>query len=332
MKVLVTGGTGYIGSHVSQRLRETGCDVVIYDNLSNSFEQAALGGRLVVGDLADERSLSQTFDDHEFDAVMHFAASIYAGESVDQPLAYYDNNLTGLLRLLHQCRRRGVRYFVFSSTAAVYAPTTGAITEEMPLAPPNPYGWSKRMGEQILLDEQRVGSIRAAVLRYYNAAGADPEGRIGPSGEAKHLIKVALQAALGVTDGMTIYGTDYDTSDGTCIRDYIHVSDLAQIHADALAYLSKNNSPLVLNCGYGHGYSVREIIATVKRVTGVDFSVHEGARRAGDASTLVADNRRLRSVLGWTPAYDDIEAIVRDAWGWEKSRRPVFGAAECRLL
>ena len=318
MKVLVTGGAGYIGSHTAQCLREGGHEVVVYDNLSSGFRQAALGGELVVGDLRDEQVLSRVFDDHAFDAVMHFAAFIFSGESVEQPLGYYDNNLVGLLKLMYQCRRRRVPYFVFSSSAAVYAPGSGAITEDAPIGPSSPYGWSKAVGERIVLDEQRAGDIKCAVLRYYNAAGADPRGRLGESCAPHHLIKVASQAALGVTDGMTIYGADYDTPDGTCVRDYVHVSDLARVHVDALAYLSERDEPLLLNCGYGRGYSVREIIATVHGVTGVDFPVREGARRPGDVPALVADNRRLRLVLEWTPAYDDIELIVRSAWEWEK--------------
>ncbi len=318
MKVLVTGGAGYIGSHAAQKLREAGCETVVYDNLSNGSERAVLGGELIVADVADEQALSGAFDRHGFDAVMHFAASIYADESVARPLAYYTNNVGGLLHVLRECRRCGVSYFVFSSSAAVYASAAVATSEDAPLHPSNPYGWSKLFGEQILLDEQRVGGMKCAVLRYYNAAGADPQGRLGPSGAARHLIKVAAQAAVGAIDGMTIYGTDYDTPDGTCVRDYIHVDDLARIHVDALAGLAGRDEPLLLNCGYGRGCSVREIVAAVRRVSGADFPVREGPRRAGDVPSLVADNRRLRRALDWRPAHDDIDAIVRSAWEWEQ--------------
>ena len=318
MKVLVTGGAGYIGSHTAQKLRELNYDVVIYDNLSNGFESSALGGELIVADLNDKQALSDTFNRHHFDAVMHFAASIYSDESVAKPLEYYSNNITSLLSVLRECQRCGVRYFVFSSSASVYKLTTEAVSEDMPLQPLSPYGWSKMMGEQILFDEQKARDLKCANLRYFNAAGADAKGRLGNSGAARHLIKVSLQAALGVIDGITIYGTDYDTPDGTCIRDYIHVDDLAQIHADALEYLYKQDESLLLNCGYGHGYSVKEIIAAVKQVTGVDFVVREGERRLGDPLFLVANNKHLRSALRWTPAYDNIETIVSNAWEWEK--------------
>ena len=318
MNVLVTGGAGYIGSHAAQKLREAGHDVVIYDNLSNGFKQAALGGELIVADVNDEPALSRAFDRRRFDAVMHFAASIYTDESIEKPLEYYANNVAGLLQLLHQCRRCNVARFVFSSSAAVYASSDRPLSEDAPLGAISPYGWSKQMGEQILLDLQRAGEIRCAILRYYNAAGADAQGRLGESGVAHHLIKVASQAAVGARDGMTIYGTDYDTPDGTCVRDYIHVDDLAQIHLDALERLVEQDDALLLNCGYGHGYSVKEVVAAVKRVTGVDFAVHEGPRRTGDSATLVADDCHLRATLGWEPAHDDLDAIVRSAYRWER--------------
>ena len=317
MKVLVTGGAGYIGSHVAQALRDAGHQVVIYDNLSSGRRQAALGGVLVVADLHDEQALAGVFDEYGFDAVMHFAASIFVEESVSHPLAYYHNNVAGLLALLRECRRCAVAYAVFSSSAAVYAPSDKPTSEDAPCKPSNPYGWSKAMSEQILLDDHRAGGANYAVLRYYNAAGADLDGRLGPSGPAQHLIKVAVRAANG-GDGMTINGTDYDTPDGTCIRDYVHVADLARIHVAALEHLAAGGDPLLLNCGYGRGYSVREVIAACKRVTGVDFSVREGARRAGDVPFLVADTRRLCSVLNFTPGYDDIGLTVRTAWEWEQ--------------
>ena len=325
MKVLVTGGAGYIGSHVAQRLRESGHEVIIYDNLSNGQAAAALGGELVIADLKDETTLADTFDRYAIDAVMNFAGSIYTDESIVKPLDYYGNNLGGLTALLRQCRRCEVSYFVFSSTAAIYAPTDEPTAETDALRPMSPYGWSKMMCEQILLDEQNARDINCAILRYYNAAGADPQARLGNSGLARHLVKVSVQAALGLIDGLTVYGTDYATRDGTCVRDYIHVSDLAQIHVDALAFISSRNQSLLLNCGYGHGYSVREIIDVVKRVSGEDFPVKEGERRSGDSPFLVAGNQRLRSTLNWTPAYDDIEAIVRHALTWEKKLQASSG-------
>ncbi len=318
MKVLVAGGAGYIGSHVAQRLRETGHQVVVYDNLSHGKEAAVLGGELVVADLRDEAVLADTFRRHAIDAVMNFAGSIYTDESIARPLDYYGNNLVSLISLLRQCQRHEVLYFVFSSTATVYTLLDRPATETDALQPISPYGWSKMMGERILFDEQNASGMQCAVLRYYNAAGADPQARLGNSGVAKHLIKMALQVAMGRIDGLTVYGTDYATRDGTCIRDYIHVSDLAQIHVDALAFISTRNQPLVLNCGYGHGYSVKEIIDVVKRVTGVDFPIRESERRQGDSPFLVAGNQRLCSTLDWVPAYDDIEVIVRHAWEWER--------------
>ena len=318
MKVLVAGGAGYIGSHVAQRLRETSHQVVVYDNLSNGDEAAVAGGELVVADLQDKAALEDTFKRYGIDAVMNFAGSIYTDESIAKPLDYYDNNLGGLIALLRQCKRCGVSYFVFSSTATVYTLLDRPAVETDALQPISPYGWSKMMGERILFDEQDAGDMTCAVLRYYNAAGADPRARLGNAGLAKHLVKMALQAAMGLIDGITVYGTDYATRDGTCVRDYIHVSDLAQIHVDALTFISARNQPLLLNCGYGHGYSVKEVIDVVKCVTGADFPIQEGERRHGDSPFLVAGNQRLRSTLNWTPAYDDIEVIVRHAWEWEK--------------
>ncbi len=321
MRVLVTGGAGYIGSHVVRQLGGAGYEVVVYDNLSTGRRQAVLCGELVVGDLADDEALGRLFRGGPFDAVLHFAAHIVVPESVSDPLKYYGNNTRNTLRLLEMCARHGVERFVFSSTAAVYGiPEIIPVGEEAPLAPINPYGASKMMSERMLMDLAAASSLKYVILRYFNVAGADPEGRIGQATpEATHLIKVACEAAVGKRQGLTVFGTDYDTPDGTCIRDYIHVEDLARAHLDALAHLGDGGDSAVLNCGYGHGSSVREVIDTVKRVSGVDFPVELGGRRAGDPPVLVADNGKIRKTLGWRPEYDDLEFIVKTALEWERS-------------
>ena len=323
MKILVTGGAGYIGSHVVRQLGEAGHDVVVLDNLSTGHEWAVLSGRLVKLDLADVPALDRLLAAERFDGVMHFAASIVVPESVTEPLKYFRNNTVNLLALLECCVRHGVPRFVFSSTAAVYGmPPGGRVSESSPVAPISPYGASKAMSERILMDTAAATGLRYAILRYFNVAGADPQGRIGQaSRNATHLIKVACETALGQRPEMPIYGTDYPTRDGTCIRDYIHVEDLARAHLAALDHLSKGGDSELLNCGYGHGHSVREVIDAVRRASGREVPTREVGRRAGDPVELVADSERIRRVFGWQPRHDDLDFIVRTAWEWELKRR-----------
>jgi UDP-glucose 4-epimerase len=320
VKLLVTGGAGYIGSHVVRQLGEAGHDIVVLDNLSTGFRQALLAGELVVGDVGDVGLLDELFSEYRFDAVLHFAAKIIVPESVENPLRYYRNNTANTLGLIDASVRHGVKYFVFSSTAAVYGePDKSQVVETDPLLPINPYGASKMMSERILTDTAAASELNYVILRYFNVAGADSEGRIGQATpEATHLIKVACEVALGKRPGMAIFGTDYPTADGTCIRDYIHVDDLGRAHLDALDYLADGNDSVILNCGYGKGYSVKEVIDTVKQVSGNDFSVTLEGRRAGDPPELIAGNARIQQVLGWQPRHDDIEFIVRTAYEWEK--------------
>lgn len=322
MRVLVTGGAGYIGSHVVLQLGEAGHDVVVYDNLSTGSRDAVLAGTLVEGDLADRERLAAVFEAHGFDAIMHFAANIVVPESVADPLKYYGNNTRNTLGLLEAAAQFGVGKVVFSSTAAVYGiPEQSLVDEAAPLAPINPYGASKMMSERMLADLAAASSLRYVALRYFNVAGADPQGRIGQSTpKATHLIKVAAEAAVGLRQGLTVFGSDYPTADGTCVRDYIHVADLARAHIDALEYLAQGGSSRTMNCGYGHGSSVLEVIEAVKRVSGVDFPVQLDERRAGDPPALIAESRLIRDVLGWTPRHDDLDFIVQTALDWERKR------------
>lgn len=324
--LLVTGGAGYVGSHVVRLLRASGQPVVVYDNLSTGFPWAVLDAELVVGDLAERGHLEALFSERQFRAVLHFAAHIWVGESMRAPAKYYRNNVANALGLFELAADHGASV-VFSSTAAVYGePDVAVIDETMPLAPINPYGASKMIAERMLADIARAARLPYAILRYFNVAGADLEGRIGEATpDNLHLIKVACETASGLRPGMRINGTDYPTPDGTCIRDYIHVDDLARAHLDALVYLERGGPPAILNCGYGHGYSVREVIDMVRRVSGVAFPVEEGPRRPGDSPTLVADGRRVREVLGWQPRYDDLELIVRTAWAWEQKLQAAGG-------
>ncbi|HMN01441.1 MAG TPA: UDP-glucose 4-epimerase GalE [Geobacter anodireducens] len=321
MPVLVTGGAGYIGSHVVRQLSEAGYTVVVYDNLSTGFPDALVHGeRLVTGDLSDSARLDALFVEYGFSTVLHFAASIVAPESVTAPLKYYGNNTRNTLNLLGACVKHGVERFIFSSTAAVYGiPDSGVAAEESATVPINPYGTSKLMSEWMLRDVCAAHGMRSVALRYFNVAGADPQARMGQrTPEATHLIKVCCQAALGLRDKVCIFGTDYPTPDGTGIRDYIHVEDLASAHLAALSYLEKGGESTRINVGYGRGSSVRDVIDMVRRVSGVPFPAEEAPRRPGDPPSLVARADRARTLLGWTPRYDDLETIVADAWRWEK--------------
>lgn len=320
-KVLVTGGCGYIGSHVVRQLFEAGYEVVVYDNLSTGFADALIHGEILVeGDLADTAKLDALFKQYSFKTVLHFAAAIIAPESVSLPLKYYSNNTRNTLNLLQACVNHGVEKFVFSSTAAVYGiPESGYASEASPTAPINPYGTSKLMSEWMLRDTAFAHPLKYVALRYFNVAGADPMSRMGQrTPEATHLIKVSCQAALGMRESVSIYGTDYATSDGTGIRDYIHIEDLASAHVSALSYLENGGESTVVNVGYGSGSTVREVIELVKRVSGVDFPVHESARRPGDPAMLVAVADKAHSLLGCRFRFNNLETIVRDAWQWEK--------------
>ena len=321
-KVLVTGGAGYIGSHVVKHLGKLGYDVIIYDNLSTGLSTAILDGELVIGDLADIQQLSQVFAEHQFSAILHFAASILVPESLQKPLAYYSNNTANTLNLLKCCQQFGVNKFIFSSTAAVYGETDDSpVVESAATNPVNPYGKSKLMSETIIRDYSEASDLRYVILRYFNVAGADISGRIGQSGKkAAHLIKVACDAALGIRDSVSIFGTDYQTPDGTGIRDYIHVEDLATAHLNALSYLQDGRESQILNCGYGTGYSVREVLSTVRRVSGVEFEIVETARRKGDPACVIACGDRIKEVLGWQPQYNSLETIVRSTLDWEKKK------------
>ncbi|HOD29206.1 MAG TPA: UDP-glucose 4-epimerase GalE [Syntrophales bacterium] len=385
MKIFVTGGAGYIGSHVVKALGRSGHDLLVYDNLSTGHAWAVLAGQLIRGDLGDRERLDGAIADFRPEAVVHFAASIQVEESTRRPLWYYRNNVVHSLNLLDAMLRHGVRNLLYSSTAAVYGiPERIPVTEAAPLKPINPYGASKVMVEQVLRDLARAEDFRYVALRYFNVAGADPEGQLGQAyAEATHLITRALKTAKGEFPRLAVYGTDYPTPDGTCLRDYIHVNDLADAHVLALERLAVPSPPgptgavavdapssrgqggrvvpgtagepgraaassrndgsvtgvragegkvpeaaddgadgraLVMNCGYGHGFSVSEVVAAAKRVTGVDFPVVYEGRRAGDPPALIADSTRLRRLTGWTPRHDDLDFIIRTAWDWERKR------------
>lgn len=319
-RVLVTGGAGYIGSHAVKQLGAAGHEVTVLDNLSTGRREAVLSGELVVGDLADEALLDRVLGSGQFDAVMHFAGSIVVPESVTDPFKYYANNTGNTLVLLRACVRHGVGQFIFSSTAAVYGMANkDLVSEDEPLAPINPYGASKMMSERMITDVAAAHPLKYAILRYFNVAGAEAGGRLGQSGgAATHLIRVACQTALGMRTEMMMFGDDYATPDGTCIRDYVHVEDLAAAHLDALGYLMRGGASAVLNFGYGRGHSVREVIAAVKAVSGVDFAVRLGSRRAGDPARLVAANDRIKAAFGWQPRAVSLEEIARSALDWER--------------
>ncbi|TIL67433.1 UDP-glucose 4-epimerase GalE [Mesorhizobium sp.] len=321
MTVLVTGGAGYIGSHMIWELLDAGESVVVLDRLSTGFEWAvAPEAKLVVGDVADKELVGGVIRDNHVDAIIHFAGSIVVPESVADPLGYYENNTCKTRTLIETAVRESVPNFIFSSTAAVYG---GAglepVREDARLAPESPYGLSKLMSEWMLRDAAIAHGLRYTALRYFNVAGADPRGRTGQSTPgATHLIKVACETALGKRPFMQVFGTDYPTPDGTCMRDYIHVSDLAAAHRLALERLRAGGPSLVANCGYSHGYSVLEVIDSVRRAFGHDFDVRIGERRAGDAAAVVANSELARRELGWTPQRDDLDQIVADALAWER--------------
>jgi UDP-glucose 4-epimerase len=317
--ILVTGGAGYIGSHVVRQLVERGERVVVLDNLSTGYRSSVLGASLIVGDTGDREAVARVLGEHGIETVMHFAAHTIVPESVSNPLKYYGNNTAATRNLLECCDRAGVGHFVFSSTAAVYGiPEEGLAREETPTSPINPYGLSKLMSEWMLRDLAAASALRYVALRYFNVAGSDPGGRIGHTApQATLLVKVACQQAAGVRPAVSIFGTDYATPDGTGVRDYIHVEDLAGAHLKALDYLREGRPSVTLNCGYGHGYSVREVLRMVERVHGRPLNVIEQARRAGDPPSLVAHAERIRTVLGWSPRFDDLETIVRTQLEWE---------------
>jgi UDP-glucose 4-epimerase len=321
MTVLVTGGAGYIGSHMALELLEANEKVVVLDNLSTGRRQAVPAGvELVVGDFGDSVLVRDLLTGRGIDSIIHFAAKIVVPDSVADPLGYYLNNTASARSLLACAVACDVKTFIFSSTAAVYGDVeTNPVSEDDPLKPVSPYGRSKLMVEWMLQDTAHAHGLRYVVLRYFNVAGADPRGRSGQSfPNATHLIKVAVQAALGMRQGMEMFGTDYPTPDGTCLRDYIQVTDLARAHMDALKYLRAGGASLTCNCGYKRGYSVKEVIETVKKVSGVDFPVKISGRRPGDPAAIIADNARAKAVLGWTPIHDNLEETVRQALAWEK--------------
>jgi UDP-glucose 4-epimerase len=318
--ILVTGGAGYIGSHVVRQLGEAGEKIVVIDNLGRGFRQAVTAGELVVGDVGDFERVSLLLADHRVDTVMHFAAHTIVPESVAQPLKYYGNNTCATRSLLQACLENHVKHFVFSSTAAVYGmPERGYADEDSPTRPINAYGTSKLMSEWMLRDVAAASTLRYVALRYFNVAGSDPAGRIGQATQGATLLtKVACEAMVGKRPHVSVFGSDYPTPDGTGMRDYLHVEDLAAAHLNALDYLRGNGKSVTLNVGYGHGYSVREVLRMVETVGGKPLVIREEARRPGDPAYLVARADRIRAELGWQPRYDDLAAIVTHSLAWEK--------------
>ncbi len=318
--VLVVGGAGYIGSHMVKMLLEQDCQVVVLDNLSNGYRDAVVGGDFVFADLGDKANLAYLFEAYPFDSVMHFASFIQVGESVQNPSIYYQNNVANTLNLLDTMIKYEVKNFIFSSTAAIFGePQTVPLDETHPKNPINPYGLSKLMVEQILHDYESAYDLRAICLRYFNAAGADPEGQLGERHVPEtHLIPLVLQAANQRREQITIFGQDYDTPDGTCIRDYIHINDLCQAHWLGLQQLWQDGSSAAYNLGNGEGFSVREVIDVAKKVTGKPIPIVEGLRREGDPARLVADASLAKTCLDWKPQFTDLEVIIRHAWAWEQ--------------
>ena len=318
--IFVIGGCGYIGSHVTRQLSESGHQVVVIDNLSTGFRENLLHEeKLVVADLGDRSALDTLFAVYRPATVIHFAASIDVAESVEQPLAYYRNNTINTIHLLEVCQRWGVSNFLFSSTAAVYGEGhQRPVRETDSTCPANPYGRSKLMDEQIIRDFAQVHAMNYTILRYFNVAGAEAQGRLGQRSEnGKHLIKVACDVALGKRPVMTVYGDDYDTPDGTCVRDFIHVEDLAAAHVLAVEKMHSTPTQETFNCGYGQGYSVKQVIETLQSVTGRTIPVHCGPRRPGDIASLTADSHKIKQVLGWQPRFAALEVILASAWQWE---------------
>jgi len=321
MSVLITGGAGYIGSHMAHTLAGAGESIAIIDNLSTGVEKNMPPGvPFIKGDIADQALVARIIKEHRIDSVIHFAGSVVVPESVEKPLDYYANNTSGARSLIESCVRQGVPNFIFSSTAATYGtPKVLPVSEDSPTVPDSPYGRSKLMTEWILQDTAAAHPIKFGILRYFNVAGADPKGRTGQSTpRATHLIKRACQAVTGQVPHLTIFGTDYDTPDGTGVRDYIHVSDLVDIHQCVLDYLRKGGDSLLINCGYGHGFSVREVAATVERVSGQKLKIELAPRRPGDMASVIANTAKLSRILNWKPRYADLETIVSTALAWER--------------
>lgn len=318
--ILITGGAGYIGSHVLCSLAASDENLITLDNLSTGFRQSVVYGSLIEGDLGNQTLLEAIFSQNDIEAVIHMAGSTVVPESIEQPLTYYDNNVLKTHHLVQHCLRYHVPYFIYSSSAAVYGqPKTPLVSESTPCVPINPYGRSKLMAEWIIEDACRASSMKYVNLRYFNVAGADPQGRVGQStAQATHLIKVAVQQALNLRSHIQVYGTDYPTQDGTGVRDYIHVSDLADAHRAALDYLRQQGESVTLNCGYGHGFSVRQVLDAVARIANKSLNIVETGRRAGDPAALIADPSELNHRLDWTPKFDDLEPLITSAYHWEQ--------------
>lgn len=332
-RVLVTGGAGYIGSHTVRELKKAGFEILIYDNLSTGHREAVEGFNLVVGDLEDKGKLKKTFENFKPEAVIHFAGSIEAGESVTDPQRFFKNNLVNSLNLLEVMVEKGIKEIIFSSSAAVYGePEKNPVTEKTPPRPTNPYGLTKLMFEQILEAYDKAYGLKSISLRYFNAAGADPSGEIGADHKLKtHLITIVMLAALGKTGSIRIFGTDYKTSDGTCVRDYIHVNDLASAHVLALQKLKKEKTSDIYNLGTGQGYSVREVIETAKKVTGINFKIVEEGRRAGDPEAYFASSLKAQEELSWRPKFPTLKEIIETAWKWHSKHPEGYKSVKSRV-
>ena len=323
--ILVTGGAGYIGSHTAFELQKAGYEVVILDNLVYGHRDVVeniLKAKLYVGDIGDNKLLSQIFTDQKIEAVLHFSAYTFVGESVEEPMKYYNNNFVSTMSLLQSMIDHNIDKFVFSSTAATFGvPNEIPITEDHSQNPINPYGTSKYMVEYLLKDLDVAKNFKSVIFRYFNAAGADPSGNLGEDHDPEtHLIPLVLYAALGKRDSISIFGTDYDTKDGTCIRDYIHVTDLASAHVLGVEHLLKGNDSKIYNLGNGSGFTVKEVIEAAKKVTGIDIKIETGERRAGDPDSLIGSSEKITKELGWSPRYPQIETIIEHAWTWHKNR------------